>query len=238
MKINDIIIIGGGCSINEGIPLGLKDKIKDKLIIATNYSYLHFPHTFLTFYDRDFYVPSYAKKYPDQHPDIYEELKKEPLIIGYHKNDGLSEFLLPNTILINCPKKELPNPYSTGIFALCIAERLKPKTIYLCGFDWPRQPIPQDKTLYNPKSNLDIHYYQKEIQHSGLGYTGFYDNHNPDKYFKFFKNSNSKIYNVSLNSNINNFEKITYKQMFNLLDNQIIIPDYIEMLQKLTHNKN
>jgi len=220
-EINDCIIIGGGKSIEKGLSLGLRERLTNKFVIATNYAYKHFPHTFLTFLDRDFYVSTYAKKEPDKYPDIYNELKQLPLIIGLEKNDGIKEFLLPNTYIIKCPKKELPNPHLTGLFALCIAEALEPKQIMLLGFDWSKQPIPVDKNKYNPNSNLDIHYYGKEIKHRGLGYTGYYDNHNPDKLFSCFNNSKSKIYNVSLNSNINNFEKISYAQFFGLMSNKI-----------------
>ena len=235
-KINEVILIGGGLSINEGISLGLKEKIIDKCVFLTNYSYKHFSGTLLCFYDKDFYVPSYAKKEPNKYPDIYKELKNLPLIIGLKRNEGIEEFKLPNTIIIPCPKKELGNPLLVGIFTLAIAEIFEPKQIFLLGFDWNRQPIPQDKTKYCPYSNLDIHYYKKEIQHRGLGWTGFYDNHNPDNYFKFFKDSKSKIYNVSLQSNINNFEKIDYTTFFNLLSDVVYNQEELrqELRKKLT----
>jgi hypothetical protein len=222
-KIQEIICIGGGLSIQKGINLGLKEKIKDKLVIATNYSYKHFPHTLLAFIDKEFYTPNYAKKEPDKYPDIYEELKKEPLIIGLEKNNGIKEFLLPNTIIIDCPKKELKEPYLTGIFALCIAETLEPKQIFLLGFDWDKRDpktIPTGKD-YNPNSNLDIHYYKKEIQHKGLGYVGFYENWNPNNLFKHFNDSKCKIFNVSPNSNILNFEKIDYTTFLSKIDSVI-----------------
>lgn len=219
--VSEAIIIGSGSSIKPYLS-DLQPLLATKYTIACNYAYKHFSHTILAFQDRDFYVPSYAKKNPEKYPDIYGELKKEPLIIGLEKKNGISEFLLPNTYMINCPKKEISNPHLTGIFALCIAEVLEPKNIFLLGYDWSRQSIPENKNDYNPYSNLDIHYYSKtEINHRGQGYTGYYDGHNPDKYFKFFENSKSKIFNVSPNSNIQNFEKITYVQFFGLMSNKI-----------------
>jgi hypothetical protein len=121
--------------------------------------------------------------------------------------------------MIDNPKPSV-GTFLTGIFALTLAEKLEPKNIFLLGFDWnKRDPktIPTGKD-YNPKSDLNIHYYdKKEIQHRGLGYVGFYETHNPNNYFKYFENSKSKIYNVSPESNITTFEKIDYPTMFNLL---------------------
>ena len=220
MNINECIIIGGGSSITEGISLGLRDKIKDKFVIACNYSYKHFSHTLLTCVDKDFYYSSNSN-----HPNIYEELKEEKLIIT--NADITKNLILLNTILVKRTNNYNENPLQsgfyngglTGIFSLSLAQFILnyTGTIFLLGFDWSRQPIPEDKTKYKSVCNLDIHYYKKEIQHRGVGYTGFYDNHNPNNSFKFFNNKNIKIYNVSLNSNIDNFEKISYKKMFGLL---------------------
>ena len=232
-KIKNCIIIGGGNSINIGLSLNLKEKIKDKFILLTNYSYKHFDGTALCFFDKNFYVPDYAKNYVNnevpRHPDIYNELKKLPLIIGLQKNNGIEEFLHPNTYLIKCPKKELKNPYLTGVFALAIAEKIGFEQCFLCGFDWSRQPIPKDKTKYNSYNGGDIHYY-KDIKHKGTKYTGFYDRHNPNNHFKFF--DSSKIFNVSLNSNIQNFKKISYQEMFKLLSKETYNQEKLRKLIK------
>lgn len=225
MNINDIIIIGGGLSIQDGIKLGLKEKIKNKFVFACNYAYKHFPYTAMLFLDKDFYVPKYAKRkeVQDKYPDIYNELSTLPLIISNNINNGISEFLHKNTFLIHYRTPTGERPVQTGIFALALAEQLKAKNIFLCGFDWTRQTIPEKKENYNPKSDLQIHYYpKKEINHNGFGFTGFYDRHNPDNYFKFYGYKDSKIYNVSLESNIQNFEKIDYSTMFDLLNKEQI----------------
>lgn len=218
MKINEIIIIGGGISIQEGISLGLKEKIKNKFIITCNYAYKHFNHTFLCFGDKDFYVPTYAKQYPEKNPDIYNELKELPLIIGINDN-GIEEFKLDNTILLD--KKYRAN--LTGIFAIKLAEMLIEKsTIYLLGFDWNRRiGLPERDPNYNPDSDLQIHYYN-DIKHRGVGYVGYYENHNSDKEFKQFIKKDVKIFNVSLESNINCFEKISYQKFFEILSPKII----------------
>jgi hypothetical protein len=92
--------------------------------------------------------------------------------------------------------------------------------IYLLGFDWNRRsPEMVDKKHYNGKSDLQTHYYS-DVQHRGIGYVGYYENHNPNKEFEeFIKKRDIKIYNVSLNSNIDCFEKISYNDFFKKLSN-------------------
>jgi len=224
--INDIILIGGGLSIKDGLSLNLKEKIKNKCVFVINYAMFHFEHTALFFSDKNFYVPLHAKKNPEKNPDIYEDLKKEPLIIGKKLNNGIEEFLLPNTHLI---ESKIESPL-TGIFALEIACRLEPKQIFILGYDFSRQPIPKDKSKYTGYADFNIHYYD-DIKHRGIGYTNFYDRHNPHNYFGVFKNSKSKIYNVSQESLIEDFEKINYPNMFNLLSNEEVNQE--EIRQKL-----
>lgn len=229
---SECIIIGGGTSISEGISLGLKEKIKNKFVIACNYAYKYFEHTFLCFQDKNFYVPDYAKNYVNKnvkrHPDIYAELKQESLIIGIN-NNGIDEFKLNNTILLD--KKYRKN--LTGIFALEILNLLNFQgNVYLLGFDWTRRTDYTIKNIdYNPNSDLNIHYYN-DIKHKGSGYVGYYENHNPDKEFnKYIQNKNLKIYNISLDSNIKCFEKIDYNQLFTQLSikqtNQLELRKYI-----------
>ena len=225
----ECIILGGGSSIKDGIALGLKDKIKDKFVIACNYAFMHFDNsTLLAFYDRNFYKP--VNK---DNPDIYEELKKIPLICGIDDGQHIKEFQLPNTLLFkrssdyerqNCLERGFycSDIKLTGIFALSLATFLMNYrgTIYLLGFDWPRRELKDVPAPYNSKSSLDIHYYGKDIQHRGIGYVGAYERHNAKKYFKYFPEAGLNIYNVSLNSNINIFPKIDYNKMFDMLSQE------------------
>jgi len=229
--IKECIIIGGGKSIQEGIALGLKERIKDKFVIACNYAFKHFDCTFLAFMDRDFYVPASQRQqiYQDKYPDIYEELKLLPLIIGYKQNPELGKAQLPNTLVVDKPFKDVQINL-TGIFALSLAVKLNVETIFLLGFDWTRLTAEQKgNKFYSPSTsnyeNVDIHYYGQEIKHRGSGYVNFYEGHDPSNYFKFFEKTSSKIFNVSLQSNINDFEKISYEQMFTLLSTSAINQD-------------
>jgi len=221
MNFNEIILIGGGSSIKQ-VDFGtLKPLLATKCVLAINYAFLHFPHTLTVFGDHDFYVPLQAKKNRKNHPDIYEELKKELLIIYANDKNDLKEWQLSNTIFIktgseyniNPLKRDFYTHFLSGIYTLSLAQFLLDYkgVIFLLGFDWG---------TINKKDN-NIHYYSKEeINHRGMNYTAPYTGHNPSQYFGHFKEPNIKIYNVSPNSNITNFEKIDYKKMFELLSIQ------------------
>jgi hypothetical protein len=90
-----------------------------------------------------------------------------------------------------------------------------------CGYDWSRRPPNEvDLKNYNPDCNFDLHYYGDNVIHEGNHKIGYYERHLPDREFESFMKQKTKIYNVSLNSNINIFEKISYEHMFNLLNNE------------------
>lgn len=96
-----------------------------------------------------------------------------------------------------------------GIYALSLAIYLQPKEIYLLGYDYGAF-----------KKNI-THFYQNNFKHKGTGnlryYNGVKNRANLD--FLPFKNSDVKIYNVGLNSKIDIFEKLSYEEFFNKLDN-------------------
>jgi hypothetical protein len=211
----EIIIWGGGSSIKEGLALGLKDKLKDKFVIGINFSMYHFLPTVLTFADNPFYKGIFFNDKP--HLIDYnhiEKLKQLPLIVGVRKTLTDDE-IFPNTVLV---KKSLyfnENPLRDGfryilggIFALQLTGYLTDwnSTVYCLGYDWTKKGT--------------THYY-KDINHRGINKTSWYKTHSPDKGFDYFLNKpNFKVYNVSLNSNIECFEKINYKQMFEMLSEE------------------
>lgn len=215
--VSEAIIVGGGSSIKQADRSNLSLILASKFTILTNYSFKHFDGTFLTFVDRDFYKTRDTSK----NPDIYEELKKLQLIVGIRQN-GVEEFKLSNTILVNLTNSfNIENNrnnifYSerclTGIFALSLTSYLMNYVgkIFLLGFDWT-------------KEGIDTHYYSKEeINHRGLQWIKPYKTHSSTKAFApFNKLSNLKIYNVSLDSNIDVFEKISYVEFFNKLNNEV-----------------
>jgi hypothetical protein len=225
---NECIIIGGGKSILEGLNRGLQPILASKFVILINYAYRHFPGTFLCFQDKDFYVPLIAKEKDSNNPDIYNDLKQLPLIIGPDGN-GISEFKLDNTILLNnhCRK------HLTGMFAIYLAEQLiEAGTIFLLGFDWPRRTgLPEKDPNYNPIAEQSVHYYN-DIKHRGSNKISYYENHDSNAEFIEFINKNIKIYNVSLDSNIDCFEKISYNNMFSLFNSEVYNQEKLRVLVK------
>lgn len=222
----ECIILGGGASIKEGLSLGLKERIKNKFVITCNFAFLYFDSTFNTFLDKRFYEGKIDKNYPTLvNEEFLNKLKSLHLIVGGYSKK-FSE-IYPNTILLkldeknNNKEKSLKNGFYrgnlTGIFTLAIASYLldyKGK-IFLLGFDWTKG------TQQNPEP--ETHYYSnKEINHHGQHKTSVYKTTDPEKHFTKFLDTNLKIYNVSLQSNINCFEKISYEKMFEIMNKEKI----------------
>ena len=114
---NQLIIIGGGYSIREGLEEGLYPKLVNHLICGINYSYKYFPLTYLC-----------CMNYTDFYDKNRTELSKLPLIIT--PNRPHPSKWLKNTILIN------KNFVLSGILALHIGLLLEPKEIFLLGYDY------------------------------------------------------------------------------------------------------
>ncbi|GAH15928.1 unnamed protein product, partial [marine sediment metagenome] len=70
MKPKQLIIIGGGYSIQEGIRKGLIDELKDRCVCGINYSYKYFDSTYLC-----------CINYEDFYDKNRQELVRLPLIL-------------------------------------------------------------------------------------------------------------------------------------------------------------
>ena len=226
-----LIIIGGGYSLKEGISKGLWDKIKSKFVIGLNYSYNYFPNpTIQCFVDRLFYAKESKK----------EKFQNLSLIIGTeHKIDRLSNTIMlkdnskyKRDIRLGCYKSSLVGLFalSLGIYLLDIGE------IYLLGYDMgelrkkdyekfltSKHEI--DKLVIKDKKNRALtHFYQGNIEHRGVGKIAYYNDKDRAKndFGIYKKEKKVKIYNVSLVSKIPSdiFEKISYDQFFKKLDNK------------------
>ena len=215
MKNNQLVIIGGGASIKEGISKGLWDKLKDNFVFGLNYSYNHFPNpTAQIFVDNKFYEEKVG------------ELKKLPLVIGKWNSNVIKlikKEKINNTILLKAVSQYYRNiihgVYKSslcGIFALTLAIYLLDEEgeIYLLGYDYSGQG--KDK-----KGKAITHYYQGEpsLRHRGWSKTNYYDTRDRAKrdFEPYLKEKKIKIYNVSINSHIPTFPKITYDEFFNRL---------------------
>jgi hypothetical protein len=217
--INEIIIIGGGSSIANGISLGLKDHIKDKFIIAINDAYKDFDSTFISFVDADFYKRE------------LNNLNKYPLIIGNNQQqENFKDIKLPNTYLLKSTSNYNRDILKygcytrgnlTGIWSITLALWLMDfkGILYILGYDFSKRTPEQIKN----KEFVSYHYYSKdEKEKSEQIHPGgnWYERNNPDDIFKpFLQEKAVKVYNVSPDSNINTFEKISYEQFFKQMSN-------------------
>lgn len=209
-NVKQLIIIGGGKSIQEGIDKGLWEKLRYRFTFGCNYSYRFFESTVQLYVDSTFYN------------DIVRtnDIEKIPLIIGQGKN---IEKKPSNSLVVPCISKYTRDltdgVYSAslvGLYALsmCIY-LLDVGEIYLLGYDYG-----SIVTDLDDKQRKITHFYQGQIQHRGIGKTSWYDTKNrADKDFGVYSNEKKiKIYNVSKQSKINTFEKISYDEFFSKLD--------------------
>ena len=208
-KPSQLIIIGSGASVKEGIDKGLWDKIKDKYTIGMNFSYNYFKSTLQTYVDIDFYSNN------------WNDLENLPLLIGkYHKD--IEKEIRGNTIMLITSSKYNRNlengVYKSslcGLFSLSLGIHLLNKgEIFLIGFDYG-SINKKDKN-----NRLITHFYQGDIHHRGIGKINYYQTKGrADRDFGVYSSEKQcKIYTVGLKSKINTFPKISYDKFFSMLD--------------------
>ena len=206
--MKQLIIIGGGNSIQEGIVLGLWEKLRNKFTMGINYSYKFFDSTFQTYVDAQFYNRENLN------------LEKLPLIIGsaYKINKKL-----PNTLSLTTSNtyvrdlsKGVYSPRLSGMFSLSLAiYLLDVGEIFLLGYDLGNTDESKDD-----KKRYLTHFYQGALEHNGVGKVNYYNGKGrAEQDFGVYKNEQKiHIYNVSLLSKINMFPKISYTEFFSKLD--------------------
>lgn len=221
------ILVGGGFSIKEGIEKGLWDKIKGQDIWSLNYAYKFLPYlpnrqlwmdtTFFKNNIKD--LQSLAEQkvalYTKYHPTYKEDMYKDKIITYEITRDWDKRYNATvdnDAIFIALYVGQLG---LVGTFALSLACEEKYDIIYLLGYD------------FGAKSNTDLntHFYvddDKDIISSGL--------RNPNAYYENtsikasvlnyneYNSYKSKIYNVSLDSNISAFQRIGYDEFFRQLE--------------------
>jgi hypothetical protein len=227
-SLNQLIIIGSGVSIKEEVEKGLWEKLKYRFTIGLNHSYHFFEATCQMYVDSTF------------HNEIKQDWDKIPLIIGQGRNIKERP---SHSLIIPCSAKynrELKDGvYSgslAGLYALSLAIYiLDAGEIYLLGYDYGSIIKNLDE-----KQRKITHFYQEQIQHRGVGKTSWYDSKDRvKKDFGVYANeSKVKIYNVSINSKIEQFEKMDYTTFFSKLDSnsydQNVLRDFIK---KKLHGK-
>lgn len=240
-----IIVLGGGFSVSEGISKGLWDRIKNHFVIGINFASpvfipsMPFEPTILSFRDKEPFYERYK-----------EELKSVPLIVGkWHKD--LEGTKLPNTIL-------LKNVYGglAGVWSLNLVIKLldEESEVFILGFDCGGVPT-TDTLNYKMKGNIPLalqdvtntkisehckqpiitigdkkyqlksHWYDGWFTHKGTSKLGFYyggkkGKDRTEQHFGKFRNSKYKVYNVSMISRIPEsiIPKIDYSTFFSMLD--------------------
>ncbi|KKN07092.1 hypothetical protein LCGC14_1070600 [marine sediment metagenome] len=219
--MKEVILLGAGDSITEGLEKGLWNKIKDKEIWSLNSMFKIMPYipTRQIWVDRTFFIKSSGEIQQLHKKGVELHCKKHNYyaFIGdmVKQYDAVREreFFKDNKI------GDVSHVYFgghglVGIFALSIAIREKYEVIYLLGYDWGSISIDQRKT----------HCYQDKIKElniysTGAGNPEIYINTDgtPNKWIKdweVFEKEETKIYNVSPLSHINNFQKLNYEEFF------------------------
>jgi len=216
-----VVLVGGGASVQDGIQLDLWNKIKHCEIWSLNFAFMAMPYLpkKQVWVDTTFFKSNMNKLQEISQKGVLCMVKKHPIydaipeILQFgvtRERFSLDEMKASNRVYIG-------SFGLSGFFALSLAVLYQYDTVYLLGYDFGTTSI----------SNLNTHFYQNDklgIVSKGIGNPGVYlqNNNTPKKehrdfdYFKQF--SNTKIYNVSLNSNIHSFDKISYNTFFELIN--------------------
>lgn len=214
--MKSVIIVGGGKSVEEGISLGVWDKIKGQDIMTCNNAIMHIP-----------YPPKIAVwlDSTDKDPEVIQKILDTPDIIRVTqlKHDQTDDTRVTRFEICRFPKNleaglehDPPILYTgsrmfTGIFGISLALYMGYKKIYLLGFDWGG--CVKDKkeqvewwggTKAFKGTDLNIFKTEKGVREDVAMH------HDP-----FI--GKADILNVSPKSLIPSFPKITYEEFFQCL---------------------
>jgi len=221
--------MASGNSISDGIKLGLSNYLEHEVVFGINDNIQFIWPTAAMFGD----WTAYASRF-----DLYKE---HPLVIGRydthftHQIEGSREcpkhdnlILLPGSGKYNGAEglsKGLYSAVLTGAFALSLAIRVGFHQIFLLGFD--NCEINGKTHFYQDVKNAGHYQDYANTQYTGVGKdehgnfrTSFY-NHSDDSIndlWKPFEVEDAMIYNVSLDSRIQVFQKIGYQSMITILN--------------------
>jgi len=244
---NKTIIVGGGSSIRQNMwdtpisDLLLWSKIKNEFTIGTNWSYKYFNSTILMYNDYQFYgtekenlqnIPlilgkedgSYQRKDGIKH-DNNVILLKECQSIKKRKYNECEESMHPHYWRKQAWEKGFYSSQLIGLKALNLAIALDCDEIYLLGND---ACDINGHTHFYDDTNVG-HYMWNGQKYSGVGKNdrGLYNTGTYNKidelnnfWFKPYEEElqkGIKIFNVSLNSKIDIFPKISYEEFYNKL---------------------
>lgn len=227
--MSQAILLGGGYSVKEGIQKGLWDKIKDKDTWSCNSMFLIMP-----------YLPKHQVWVDNvftQHEfdtGRLQDLQKQGVELitkNYHRLAYLQD-----QIVQYGTTREKANYYGRkaieenliyygrmglcGQFALSVAVGRGYDEIFMLGYDFGPTSLNDHNT----------HVYQDEIAKQNILCTGarrpevYWDKQRGDKlrielddWDVYLKEKDLKLWNVSVNSNLPYYQKITYEEFFKLL---------------------
>lgn len=234
--LDRVCIIGSGASVRQSLwdisidKLPIWTAIKNEITFGLNWTdKWHIP-TVQMFMDYQLYITR------------QKEYNKLPLVIGKdNPHIGLREYdsnkkCIPGNNLILLPPsgefhgvdswtKGFGKAQLVGLMALTVACVLGFKNIYLLGFDCCE--IDSRTHFYQGDKENTGKYEWQRIEHNGMGKindkkyrTSDYNNDVTTLYFDTYKEELKKrnIYNVSLNSQIKTFPKISYNDFYTALE--------------------
>jgi len=218
------IICGGGYSVKEGISKGLWDRIKGQDVWSLNFTYKVMPYmpTREIFVDASFFnnnvkslqdMTIMGVKIVARFKSKYQFIDE---IIKYEATRNKKQYYGKEAINKKC--LYYGRMGLCGIFALSLAIAEGYDKIYLLGYDFGTTSL----------NNVNTHFYQKDIMviSSGVGAPEVYrksDNtvkEEVEDFQVFTQEKDIEIINVSPNSNIPYFPKITYEEFFTKLENK------------------
>jgi hypothetical protein len=202
----NVVLIYAGMSLQEGISLGLWEKIKNIDVWSINFAFLTMP--FLP--QAEIFVDiSFFKKNMEALQKLY--LAGVPCHAKRHQiYSGINEI---NTYETTRNPQEMDKKLYigrmglSGFFALSLAIRQGYENIFMCGNDFGSK-------------TAKTHYYQDDIkvESTGIGHPELYRNNGQVKEevrdWEYFLNYPAKIINVSPESAIECFPKISYLEFF------------------------
>lgn len=224
MLPKELVILGGGWSVLNGIEKGLFDKLKNMFCIGLNYSYNWVETTALCGTDEDMYNADHEKI--QARPELW--IGKENMTL---KKRGDNHVFFKDSYTYDRElDKGVYTPTLTGLFCLSLMIRaMNEGTIYLLGYDYgPKlneagEIICEDRAPRFPLT----HWYQGKLNHRGIGKINWYTatvsdplsggvriSHAEKEFRPYAPESKVKIFNVSPQSNIPTFEKIGYEEFF------------------------
>lgn len=222
--MREVIILGGGYSVKEGIDKGLWDKIKGLDIWALNVTYKTMPylpnkelwvdfHNFYRAYEAE--ILNLDCHLVTKYQSYYTTIDKITILTPTNKPDEFygREALQKGKIFIG-------QRGFCGIMALSYAVALGYNIIYLLGYDFGNISTSNGKRTHYFDDNMADYGIKRGYENPR--YTVFVDKNGKVKTdvkdFQLYSDiSDLKIYNVSLESNIPYFEKISYEDFFDLI---------------------